>query len=91
MTGRAVDKMSVGVRLQVLHRCKLLIDGAVHHRHIASAELRPLVVLGEVLLYMAVFAGDAQGSAIPLVHDQKQAGGRNLLEKIDLDILENLS
>lgn len=62
----------------------------MHQRHVASAALVTLVVIGEVVLHMTMFAVDAQGAAVSLVHDQEQPPGRNLLERIDLDILEYL-
>ena len=91
VAGRAVDEVSVGIWRQVLHFREPLIDIKLHQRHIASAALGALVVLGEVILRVAVFAGDSQGAAISLVHDQKQSRGWNLLEEINLDIFEHLS
>src|SRR5690242_21880103 len=86
---RAVDEVPVGIRRQVLHFHELLIDITVHLLHIASAALGTLVVLGEVLLHVAMFAGYSQRFAISQVHDQKKSRGWSLLE--DLDILEHLS
>src|SRR4029077_10289467 len=91
VAGRAVDEVPGGIRRQVLLFREPLIDIKVHRGHIASAALGALVVLGEVILHVAVFAGDSQGAAVSLVHDQKQSRGWNLLEEVDLDILEHLS
>src|SRR5215470_3180917 len=90
MAGGAVNKMSVGIRRQVLHLQELLVNRKMHQGHVASTSFGPLVVLREVIRHMTMLAVNAQRAAVSLVHDQKESCGGNLLQEIDLNILKDL-
>ena len=90
MAGRAIDEMPLWVRFQVLHLCELLIDGEVHNGHFTGGELWSLFILGEIVFHVAMFARDAQRSAVSQIHDQQKSCRRSPLEEVKLDVFEYL-